>query len=45
MDDLNEKVNEQSKPSYRPIAARYGLIAALISIGIGLIFNLANLID
>jgi hypothetical protein len=45
MSEFDQNLSEQSKPSYRPIAMRYGLMAALVTIGIGLIFNLTNLID
>ncbi len=37
--------NGQGSTSYRPIAMRYGLIGALVLIGVGLIFNVLNLID
>lgn len=45
MSTLDQHQDEQSKTAYRPVAMRYGLIAALVIIGLGLIFNVAGLID
>lgn len=45
MSTADQNLNDQSKAPYRPIAVRYGLIAALVSIALGLVFYVFNLID
>jgi hypothetical protein len=45
MSEFDQNLSEQPKVPYRPVAMRYGLIGALVIIGVGLVFNVANLID
>jgi hypothetical protein len=45
MSGFDQNLSEQAKVPYRPIAIRHGLIGALVIIGIGLVFNVTNLID
>ncbi len=45
MSEADQNLVNLNKPPYRPIAMRHGLIAALVIIGVGLVFHVGNLVD